>query len=137
MPEVRALAHVAHTECWLTFPSTAPFTLKQVQSIFKLVFGQNTARRSIEMGMIAPSTFCLKETENGTQILSFVYVYAKRKGVGSFAQSVASLPSVEECPVTWFLLLAQGIGMIKSALNCWDGKEELAPDPALRERRVN
>ena len=136
MPEVRALAHVAHTECWLTFPSTAPFTLKQVQSIFKLVFGQNTARRSIEMGMIAPSTFRLKIV-NGTRILGFDNVYAERKGAGSFAQSVASLPSVEACPVTWFLLLAQGIGMIDSALDCWDRKEELAPDPALRERRVN
>lgn len=99
--------------------------MKQILAIWKLVVSLNSSRRHFESTTIAPATFTYR---HDTSVLEFKYLHAKRRGTGRNKQTVSTMPNVEDCGVVWTLLLLQKIGAIESAVDVWDGKEQLQVD---------
>jgi hypothetical protein len=118
------------------FVAALPF--KVIDVVTMVIIGQTTGRRKFELLTIASSDMQLKIIRNGDgavvlRELRLTYCWKKNLGVGKYQQLIVGNSKLENDAITFILLKAQHQGMIKSALDVYQGAERLDIDASLYE----
>jgi len=124
--------HVLHVLMANSLGDIGMLPQREMQEFFGLILSFNTSRRPLELFSIALQSFEFVKTldEHGNcfdRRLRFDFVYAKGYGIGHYQQSIVEndVCFTEVHVIAHLLLLLEGRGLIRSAIDVFDGREEL------------
>ncbi|GKY99041.1 hypothetical protein MPSEU_000859800 [Mayamaea pseudoterrestris] len=111
---------------------------RYLELIHYQLVGQVTGKRSIERNTIAASSWQLRievPVPGGQKfrMMSFIHCYMKEKGLGTYIVSFMEADSLEMNLVVITLILLERKGMIRSAIDVYEGREQLSIDPNIFE----
>lgn len=102
----------------------AKFNYKDIDVLTWIMLGQATGLSKIELETLALAEFRFDKEK---QKLTMVYCWKREFGVGRFVQEIWASNKLEENAIVFLLLKLELMGVIKSAIQVYNGDEELIP----------